>query len=514
MSEINALNIAVHGSEADEKLAMVLSKTPPPLVHISRVKEEGRAATDGSEIDSFDSQASLSESDDEQFVDAEEDLNVANKENGLKKNEKRVKSDIENNNNKPWQPPDEELQEKIVKQVEFYFSDTNITKDAFLLKHVKRNREGYVSLKLITSFKKVKKLTKDWRSVRHSLQQRSVSLVVNPDGKKVKRKDPLPEYDETTPSRTVIVVNLPSQNPTIENVNELFKECGEISLVRIIRPGKSVPPDIRKHMGKHYDIGNTLCALVEFEKSESALNAVKLMSNDDNWRTGMHVTLLAPKKNKKEPGKTKEDGQTLSPQQRSLTPVGSGAESDGSMKGDEKRRRRRNKRKNRVEELVNEGGDNSSSEPELSPSTDRRQQSKPVAIPQARSPNLLSPATTPKSSPVNSPHSSPRVQKKSIGRSPLAESNRASPKNSPKGSPESKYKYNDGSPPEGSSPWVRRRRLLAAESSPAAGNSPVGSPKMMRHSAALSGIIRNPRGPDGTHGFACSKGRGKFISVC
>ena len=29
---------------------------------------------------------------------------------------------------------------KIAKQVEFYFSDANITKDKFLLKHVKRNK--------------------------------------------------------------------------------------------------------------------------------------------------------------------------------------------------------------------------------------------------------------------------------------------------------------------------------------------------------------------------------------
>ena len=50
-------------------------------------------------------------------------------------------------------------------QVEFYFSDANICKDKFLLKHVKRNKEGFVSLKLISSFKRIKHLTKDWRQV-------------------------------------------------------------------------------------------------------------------------------------------------------------------------------------------------------------------------------------------------------------------------------------------------------------------------------------------------------------
>lgn len=62
--------------------------------------------------------------------------------------------------------PSDSACEEIVEQVEFYFSNVNITKDKFLLKHVKRNKEGYVSLKLISSFKRVKHLCKDWRQVR------------------------------------------------------------------------------------------------------------------------------------------------------------------------------------------------------------------------------------------------------------------------------------------------------------------------------------------------------------
>nr|KAG5695285.1 hypothetical protein BaRGS_028220 [Batillaria attramentaria] len=79
--------------------------------------------------------------------------------------------------------PDEELRDKIIKQVEFYFSDANILKDSFLLKHVRRNKMGYVSIKLITSFKKVKTLTKDYRVVAFSLRQ-SEELEVNEEGTK------------------------------------------------------------------------------------------------------------------------------------------------------------------------------------------------------------------------------------------------------------------------------------------------------------------------------------------
>ena len=64
-------------------------------------------------------------------------------------------------------------------QVEFYFSDANITKDKFLLKHVRRNKEGFVSLKLVASFKRVKHLTKDWRQASRShLSQPSPTKMV------------------------------------------------------------------------------------------------------------------------------------------------------------------------------------------------------------------------------------------------------------------------------------------------------------------------------------------------
>ncbi|CAG0916846.1 unnamed protein product [Notodromas monacha] len=116
--------------------------------------------------------------------------------------------------------PDKELVEKIVAQVEFYFSDASITKDAFLLKHVRRNKEGFVSLKLISCFKRVKHLTKDWRQVAYAIKSSSTDLEVNDVETKVRRKAALPETDETTPSRTVVAYNLPGATPSVESVAE------------------------------------------------------------------------------------------------------------------------------------------------------------------------------------------------------------------------------------------------------------------------------------------------------
>ena len=123
-----------------------------------------------------------------------------------------VESDLEEVKEElpPMEEPSDDLCEQIVQQVEFYFSDANITKDKFLLKHVKRNKEGFVSLKLISSFKRVKHLTKDWRQVAVAIEKKSKKLEVNDLKTKVRRLDSLPEYDETTPSRTVVALNLPT----------------------------------------------------------------------------------------------------------------------------------------------------------------------------------------------------------------------------------------------------------------------------------------------------------------
>merc|ERR1719500_2535937 len=179
----------------------------------------------------------------------------------------------------PFEEPDDDLCEKITQQVEFYFSDANITKDKFLLKHVKRNKEGFVSLKLISSFKRVKHLTKDWRQVAFAIKKCSERLEVNDVETKVRRLEDLPAYDETTPSRTVVVLNLPMDRPTIEGVAEIFTACGEIVLVRILRPGNPIPADIKPYVAKHPEMTTKVCALVEYERTEFAQKAIRELHN-------------------------------------------------------------------------------------------------------------------------------------------------------------------------------------------------------------------------------------------
>ncbi|CAN7976656.1 la-related protein 6 [Ixodes scapularis] len=169
---------------------------------------------------------------------------------------------------------EDELTQRIVAQVEFYFSDENILRDSFLLKHVRRNREGYVSLKLMASFRKVKSLTKNWELVREALRASSTRLEVNAEGTKVRRREPLPDHDETAPSRTVVAYPLP-ERASVEAIAEMFSRCGPISLLRLLRPGGTVPPCAKRFLQRHPDATGCPAAVVEFERHDGASQALR-----------------------------------------------------------------------------------------------------------------------------------------------------------------------------------------------------------------------------------------------
>ncbi|CAG5135468.1 unnamed protein product [Candidula unifasciata] len=401
--------------------------------------------------------------------------------------------------------PDEELQQKIISLVEYYFSDESILKDAFLLKHVRRNRFGFVSLKLITSFKKMKALTRDYRVVAYCLKA-SEKLELNDECTKVRRKDPLPDYDETVPSRTVVALNLPLENPTMENMAEIFSKCGSVSNFRILRPGCSIPSDLHKFACKHPELGSSMCAVVAFENYEQAQKACEILTNNEDWRKGMRVVpLMVPKKkddkdkkDKKEKKKNDGNGDDISAEEGSA---------------DDKKRRRRGgrKKKTRVDELTRDSSCYSSGSEGDSPS-------KATISPtnKYRSGDHLSPNLTP-SRGHTSPSGSPHNRRKGHGKSPLAESTGLSPRSSPETMRRGIDSSGGDSTP--SSPWVQRRLRVAQEK---IGGSPLGSPLLGRRNPDgtlmagsiprmldMTNVMRQPKGPDSSKGFYGGIGRGK-----
>ncbi|XP_062366223.1 la-related protein 6-like [Cinclus cinclus] len=187
--------------------------------------------------------------------------------------------------------PDPQLVRRIVAQVEFYLSDENLAKDAFLLKHVQKNKMGFVSIKLLTSFKKVKYLTRDWRLTLYALKF-SVLLEVNKEGTKVRRRLPVPEYLLSVPPSKLLLAwelqpreqDLPLQKVFLETITRMFSPFGAIASIRLLRPGRKLPSGVRKYSSRFPELLSRCCALVEYESLESARRAFENLGHRD-WHS-------------------------------------------------------------------------------------------------------------------------------------------------------------------------------------------------------------------------------------
>lgn len=185
----------------------------------------------------------------------------------------------------------EELKQRVKTQIEYYFSDENLLKDSFLLKHINRNKQGYVSLKLVASLRKIKSLTKDWEVVLGAVTCSDL-LDINAEKTKIRRKSPPPQIDMSHVNKTLVATNLSEENTTVAQLEQIFGRYGGIQHVRILQPGKAVPIDVKKYKSFHPDIGKQLCAIVEYDTIEAALTAQQKLDTSQSWRQGMLVELL------------------------------------------------------------------------------------------------------------------------------------------------------------------------------------------------------------------------------
>ncbi|KAM4675027.1 la-related protein 6 [Discoglossus pictus] len=397
-----------------------------------------------------------------------------------------------------WQPPDSELVQKLVVQIEYYLSDENLEKDAFLLKHVRRNKMGFVSVKLLTSFKKVKHLTRDWRTTAYALQYSDV-LELNEDNRKIRRKTPVPVFpSENLPSKMLLVYDLHfipelqclnkeqenggMQEKIMEQLLKSFGAFGVISSIRILKPGRDLPSDVKRFSSRYSQVGTKDCAIVEFEEVEAAIKAHETLNTENETDEGIKVVLIGMKPPKKK------------------------LQKDRSKEEDSKNLRKSRSLNKRVEELQYIGDDGtvySSSEPDSNPNS-------PMVGRKIPSTNKLSPSTypnnhlSPNASPRSSPWSSPCGQRKGVKQSPLTDSM------SPEFSRKCTEYSSDSSITPSSSPWVQRRRqaqTVTQEKSPA--GSPMLGRKIQNADGLPLGVLRLPRGPDGTKGFHNGNERNK-----
>lgn len=173
-------------------------------------------------------------------------------------------------------PPSPELLNKLVSNLEYHFGDEALARDLFLLKHIKRQPEGYVSLKLLAGYKKVKKLSRNWRVVGIAAKN-SALLEVNDCGTRVRRRTPLPPSlaAELPVSRSLVAVGIPPDLCSIEALAGRFAAHGPVAALQLVKPGKGNPPQLYSMLSKMPDSCDSPCAIIEFEDVWGASKALQ-----------------------------------------------------------------------------------------------------------------------------------------------------------------------------------------------------------------------------------------------
>lgn len=353
----------------------------------------------------------------------------------------------------------------------------------------------------------IRELTRDWR-VTLAAARSSPLLQVNEEGTKVRRMEPVPNWLLCVPTTKLLLAwNLLGEQSgeeaergaerqgLMETAMRLFGCYGTISSLRILRPGKELPAEMRRYSSKHFELGRKLCAVVEYEYLEGARKAYDALRKEE-WSSagrGVRVALLGNR------GTRKLGGSQDPTEEESEDPE------------DERVfARKPNRKAKRYPYALEDSALCSSSESDFAPASPRpnRRVSRPRALygSPLTIPLVSSYRSDPYCNPLASPLGSPLLPRKLFAGghapSPLVTPElSASPLSSGPGSL-GRSRYSGDCSQDSAcvgSPWVWRRKTAAQAFFPEKGYP--NSPGQQRRPWGLVEVVRQPTGPDGTRGF-------------
>lgn len=345
--------------------------------------------------------------------------------------------------------------------------------------------------------------------------QFSELLEVNEEGTKVRRRSPIPEYlMNIPPSKILLAWDILPQEHTIstsllfqtlflDKITKLFSPFGDITSIRILRPGKKLPSDVKKYSARYPELLSKCCALVEYEGFEGARKAFEELGHNQASSSGeiLRVVSLSGRGSKKKSMAmaNQEDAEELDDLEKpprlwtNLLPEG---------------------RQHALEDsLFYSSSTESDSTPVSTPFIPRNFLSAPV-WPTTSFCNSTSLAFKPNFFSI--PYAGAVPLHKSLGRSfspsPLA----AAPKLGTVASESQRPSCScwDSGMASGVSLTPRQRGSLCSHPLQMKPELLGASPMTKRISESLGPrlqVIRLPHGPDGTKGFYNTIGRGKFV---
>jgi lupus La protein len=178
---------------------------------------------------------------------------------------------------------DSDLNAKILKQLEYYFSDVNLQRDKFLQDEMKKDH-GWIPLDVLLTFNRLKQLTTDKAAIVAAVKD-SELVDVSEDSEKVRRNPAVPipenslEFWQEVKTRTVYIKGFPPET-TLDDIMEFLKPHGEIVNVIMRRLKES-----KAFKGSIFATFKDKESAENFVKSEETqkfkdIDLIRMMQND------------------------------------------------------------------------------------------------------------------------------------------------------------------------------------------------------------------------------------------
>ncbi|KAG8184909.1 hypothetical protein JTE90_017764 [Oedothorax gibbosus] len=119
-----------------------------------------------------------------------------------------------------------DLEQKIIRQVEYYFGNFNLSKDKFLREQIKLD-DGWVPMDTMILFKRLKSLSEDYKVICGALKKSPNQLMeVDEECTKIRRsvEKPLPDASKEVQEERTLYVKGFKKTSTLDELLEFFKE--------------------------------------------------------------------------------------------------------------------------------------------------------------------------------------------------------------------------------------------------------------------------------------------------
>ncbi|TVU04772.1 hypothetical protein EJB05_47906, partial [Eragrostis curvula] len=167
----------------------------------------------------------------------------------------------------------DDLARRVVKQVEFYFSDVNLATTEHLMKFITKDPEGFVPMSVVASFRKIRELVYDRSLLAAALRTSSelISLV----------------------EARLFRMMIKRLDVYIHSLRQMLKKFSVKSIRTCYPQGTDVAGSAASKTSRiEMLFANKLHAFVEYESVEDAEKAVAEFSGGRNWRDGIRVRSL------------------------------------------------------------------------------------------------------------------------------------------------------------------------------------------------------------------------------